>query len=105
MTEGKALYADLVAEHLTRPEVSIGRMLRNDGLKINGRTFAFISMRERLVVKLPQERAAALVAVGTAHAVEMGTRRMREWVEIPELDEDTWRALMEEAAAYVETLA
>lgn len=101
---GQALYADLVDEQLARPEVSIGRMLRNDGLKINDKTFAFISMRERLVVKLPQERAAALVADGTAQVLEMGTRRMREWVELPELDEDTWRGLMNEAAAYVETL-
>jgi hypothetical protein len=51
-----------------------------------------------LVVKLPADRADALVEAGGTR-LEIGSRRMREWVRIsPGPD---WRVLAHEALAHV----
>lgn len=80
-------------------------MLRSDGLRVAGKVYAFYSVRDGLIVKVPAARAAALVADGTAEQVRMGERRMKEWIELREPVEEVWRALMDEAAGYVGTLS
>ncbi|MBF8193364.1 MmcQ/YjbR family DNA-binding protein [Nonomuraea sp. K274] len=105
MATAQELYDDLVTEHLARPEVSMGRMFHAEGLKVNGKVYAFFSRdRDRPVVKLPAARAGELVREGTAELMRMGGRRMREWVQLGEPDEEAWRRLMTEASAYVEAL-
>ncbi|MGN9840213.1 hypothetical protein ACTMTI_19025 [Nonomuraea sp. H19] len=101
MATAEELYEDMVAEHLTRPDVSMGRMLHADGLKVGGKAYAFFSKDRGVVLKLPAPRAGELVGEGTAEVVRMGTRQMREWVALREPDEEVWRRLMAEAAAYV----
>ncbi|MGP3917876.1 hypothetical protein [Nonomuraea sp. 10N515B] len=103
MASAQELYDDLVAEHLARPDVSMGRMLHADGLKVRGKAYAFFS-RDRVVLKLPAARAGELVGEGTAEVLRMGSRQMREWVALREPDEVVWRRLMAEAATYVESL-
>jgi hypothetical protein len=106
MVAAQELYDDLVMEQLARPGVSLGRMFHSEGLRIEGKVYAFFSTsRDRVVLKLPAARAAGLVADGTAEVMQMGGRRMREWVGLPEPEEETWRGLLAEAAAYVESLA
>ncbi|NRQ36137.1 hypothetical protein HII36_30520 [Nonomuraea sp. NN258] len=104
MATAQELYDDLVAEHLTRPQVSVGRMLHADGLKVDGKTYAFFA-GDRVILKLPAPRAAELLRDGTAEVVRMGRRQMREWVGLRVPDESVWRDLLGEAARYVETLA
>jgi hypothetical protein len=53
------------------------------------------------VVKLPAERCAELIGTGSAHAFEVGRRRMREWVRIGEVDDARWARLAQEARTYV----
>ena len=53
-----------------------------------------------LVVKLPAFRAADLVADGSAKPFQVGTRVMREWVEITG-PRRSWPALAREALAFV----
>ncbi|MEV4174763.1 hypothetical protein [Nonomuraea sp. NPDC049709] len=103
MVTAQELYDDLVMEHLARPEVSMGRMLHSDGLRVNGKVYAFFA-RDRVIVKLPAARAGGLVADGTAEVVQMGTRRMRDWVGLRAPDEEVWRGLLAEAATYVQGL-
>ena len=59
------VFADIVAEELTGPGVTFERVLRNEGLKVDGKLYAFVA-RGRLVVKLPAERCRELVADGRA---------------------------------------
>ena len=59
----QALFDEVAAEYLSRPDVSVGRMLRRDGLKVNGKVFPAL-LDDRLVVKVPAQQASALVAAG-----------------------------------------
>jgi hypothetical protein len=103
-TPVQEVYDELAAEHLRRPEVSLGRALQNEVLKVNSKIFAFLR-HGRLVVKLPAPQARALVAAGEAVPFESGGRRMKEWVavELPSAPADysLWRELMADASGYV----
>ena len=92
------------------PAVEQKTTFRSPGLRVDGKIFAFLGRQERLVVKLPRDRAQALVAEGSAELVVMGTRTMREWVGIPLGDDAdagtrTWRSYAREAHDYVASLA
>lgn len=98
------LYDDLSAEALTRPGVRPGRSLRGGTLTVGGKTFAFLH-GDRLIVKLPAARAADLVARTGAVHFEAGGRLMREWISVGEPEDgEAWRALLDEAYAYVREL-
>jgi len=104
----RALFDEIAADYVARPGVSLGRMLRSEGLTVGGKVFAFLD-DVRLVVKLPAPQAAAMVASGDAQPYEPRPgRRMREWVAVGlqegAADEDRWRELVEAAAAYVGSL-
>lgn len=98
------LYDALAAEQLERPKVTIGRALQNDVLKVDEKIFAFLK-DERLVVKLPAAQAARLVAAREAVPFESGGRKMKEWVSVGDADEQRWRGLIDDARAYVASLA
>ena len=65
------------------PDVAMGAMFRSPGLRVGGKIFAFLGTGGELIIKLPSDRVAELVDEGTAERVVMGTRTMREWVEVP----------------------
>ncbi|MDO5753685.1 hypothetical protein [Arthrobacter sp.] len=89
--------------------VEIGTMFRSPGLRTGTKIFAFLGHGDYLIVKLPRARAQALTSEGGAELVTMGTRTMREWVEIPALADygttlATWTALATEALHFVGNL-
>lgn len=98
------LYAALAAAELAKPDVSTGRSLRSGTLTVGGKMFAFLDAG-RLIVKLPAERAAGLIATTDAVPYEAGGRLMREWVSIP-LPEDPaeWETVLAEAYAHVRAI-
>ncbi|MFI6600923.1 MmcQ/YjbR family DNA-binding protein [Nonomuraea sp. NPDC050536] len=98
MATTQQLFDDLSQEYLIRPTVSTGRMLHAEGLKVNGKVFAFLS-NDRLILKLPAERVIALVANGEAHIFTSGNRKMREWVAIT--TQETWEPLLAESYTFV----
>jgi hypothetical protein len=59
------------------------------------------SPHRRPLVKLP-ERVDALVSCGRAQAFAPSGRRFREWAAIPTERSRTWRALLDEALAFVD---
>lgn len=88
--------------------VEIGTMFRSPGLRTNGAIVAFLG-GDRLIVKVPQDRAAELVDDGLAEPVTMGTRTMREWVAVPMAASpgetaDRWTPLAREALTYVRSV-
>ena len=88
--------------YIDRPGVTTGTGFGgNDGLRIDGRIFAML-VRGELVVKLPSDRAAAMVERLEGRPFEPGTGRvMREWVSVPVERADSWTRLVDEAFRYV----
>jgi hypothetical protein len=73
---------------------------------VRGKIFAVVNSAGNLMVKVPEQRADALEADGTATRMVMRGRVMREWVEMPpERGEAAWEALLEEAYAYLDEIA
>ena len=86
--------------------IDLGTMFRSPGLRTGNKIVAFLGHGDRLIVKLPHPRAAALVDDGIAEPVIMGAHTMREWVAIPaspdlETTLRAWTALTREALQYV----
>jgi hypothetical protein len=78
-----------------------GRMLRSPGLRTGGSFYAF-APPGALVVKLPEERVRALIAEGRGEpCAPRPGHPMREWVRLPDPDEETALALVLEARAFV----
>lgn len=78
-----------------------GRGFGANALKVDGRIFA-MSDDAGLVLKLPRDRVAALVASGAGLPFDAGKGRpMKEWVIVPWPSRDASRALAEEALAFV----
>lgn len=86
---------------LPEPDVEEGTGFgTNPGLRTSGKIFAILHSAE-LVVKLPAARCTELVTSGRARPFEIGTRTMREWIRVAEVDEQEWLRLAREARAYV----
>jgi hypothetical protein len=56
----------------------------------------------RLVVKLPRNRVASLIAAGAGLPFDAGKGRpMKEWLAVAGDDEETWLAMAREAMSFV----
>lgn len=100
-------FAAATAPLLDLPTVRTGTMLHSPAVAVDGKYFAFVGMDDRLIVKVPAGRVAALVAAGVGEPLEMRGRAMREWVAVPVVEDDVerealCRALLDEALAFVE---
>jgi hypothetical protein len=84
-------------------------MFASEGLKLNGKFFAFVGRGGELIVKLPADRARQLIDAGDASRLEVGTRSMREWAAIPLPTGpdgiESWRAITAEAFEFLVQLA
>ena len=93
-----AAAARLLAEH---PEDEEGRMLHAPGLRTGG-TFYGFAPDDALVVKLPADRVAELIAGGAGEPCSPRRGRpMREWVTIPAPDEATCLRYLREARDFL----
>jgi hypothetical protein len=76
----------------------------SDALQVNGRIFAMVS-QGRLVLKLPRERVAALIASGEGATYDAGkSKPLQEWVVLDEGAHGRSLPLAEEALAFVSGL-
>jgi hypothetical protein len=70
------------------------------GLRVDGKIFAMLP-HGALVVKLPRDRCAAMVAAGEGELFVVGKRTMREWLVVDGVDEDAWAELAADAPEFV----
>ena len=96
---------DRIAAGMTKLEgVTLGSGRRGFGsgaLHVSGRIFAMVS-GGRVVVKLPPDRVASLIATGDGSPFDAGKGRpMKEWVALAPGDDETWWARAEEAREFV----
>jgi hypothetical protein len=101
----QAVLDRLSGDYIVRSGVERDRMFGSDGLKVNGKFFAFIGREGRLILKLPASQAADLVAAGKAEPVTIGSRKTREWVGLPMPgapgDTAEWKRALGDAHSYV----
>jgi TfoX/Sxy family transcriptional regulator of competence genes len=72
-------------------------------LKVGGKIFAML-VRGRLVVKLPRARIHTLIESGEGERFDAGKGKpMAEWFALSSTSTRGWRALAEEAMAFVES--
>ena len=89
MSDARQLYDGLTDDLLYDPAVGRSTMMGYPCVRRAGRFFAsFDEQADALVVKLPSERVAELIADGTGEPFAPNGRTFREWVTIPELDPD-----------------
>lgn len=101
--EHEATFWDLAGElRAEDPAVAEGTIMGSRCLRVGGEFFAAVfSNDQALVVKLPAERVDELVGGGQGREFAPAGKVFREWVAVPGLDEERWRALMAEARDFV----
>jgi hypothetical protein len=103
-TSIEARFAKLVRAFADDPGVAVGGGRRGFGsgtLQVRGRIFAMVS-HGRLVLKLPRERVAGLIAAGAGGPFDAGKGKpLAEWLALGDADDVIWRDLAREAALFV----
>src|SRR5688572_8122521 len=98
VSAARKLYDALTDDLLYDPAVGRSTMMGYPCVRRAGHFFAsFDAHAEALVVKLPRERVAELVAGGIGEPFAPNGRVFREWVTIPDPDPGMWEALLAEA--------
>jgi hypothetical protein len=100
----EARFVRLARALADEPGVEIGAGRRGFGsgaLQVEGRIFAMLS-HGRLVLKLPRDRVAGLIATGGGRPFDAGKGKpLAEWVGLGDADDASWRDLAREAAEFV----
>jgi hypothetical protein len=97
------LLQSIAETQLSTPGVTTGTGFgRTEGLRTaSGKIFAML-VRGELVVKVPKGRVDELVASGVAKRFDAGRGRpMKEWASVNPIASRRWRALVDEARAFV----
>ena len=94
----ETLFWELAQQLLAEPGITRSTMMGYPCLRANGAFFACVERATgHLIVKLPAQRVAALVATGQAQPFAPSGRTFREWAAFPVADPAEWRALLAEA--------
>jgi len=107
---GLDLLHEIAATLAARGPIEHSTMFGRPGLRTGTKIVMFLGADDRLMLKLPLARVNALVEDGLVDRVTIGTRTMREWVEIPSEDDpdvtfENWMAFAHESFDYVRQLA
>jgi hypothetical protein len=100
MTAGE-LFERLSAPHVDSGMAERGKIFHSTGLKSGDHFFAFVR-EDEIVMKLPAQRVAELIADGAGRQFDARRGRpMREWVCIHAADVSSCERLLEEARQFV----
>jgi hypothetical protein len=99
--EARKLYEELTDDLLYDPAVGRATMMGFPCIRLAGKFLAtYDGKAGRLVLKLPRERVAGLIANGSGETFAPAGKVFREWVAIPTIDRDLWQQLLAEAVEF-----
>lgn len=102
---GHEQFWELAEPHLASGRLVEGTMMGHQCLR-TARTNGFVATIERatgnVVVKLPKARVAELIESGVGLSFAPAGKVFREWVSVPDIDEETWSTLLEESIGFVD---
>lgn len=97
-----ALFWDLAEPLIGAGRADEGELMRSRCIRVQGE---FLAMPEYqtgdLVVKLPKERVAELIAAGDGLAFAPAKKVFKEWVQVPARNKKLWSTLLEEGIEFV----
>ncbi len=102
-TDAHVVFWELIEElQVADPRVVEGTIMNGRCARVGTEFLALVAYKDSgLVVKLPRERVAELVVSGQGQPFGPGKKVFKEWLSVPELDRDVWRALLLEGIAFV----
>jgi hypothetical protein len=99
--DARDLYEELTDDLLYDPAIGRATMMGYPCVRLAGRFLAsYDDKAGSLVVKLPRERVAELVDNGNGDPFAPAGKVFREWISIPTIDPELWRALLTEAVDF-----
>ncbi|MEO6968039.1 MAG: luciferase family protein [Rhodanobacteraceae bacterium] len=98
---GIETFAALAAHHGVEWMPSGSSRFGADALRVNGKIFAALTRKHRLLLKLPPPRVAQLLAEGRAERFASGGRVMNGWITLTPQQASEWMPLADEARAFV----
>ena len=100
MTDAGATFDAIAQRMAAEPDTDERRAFHSPCVRARGRIFAML-VRGELVLKLPAERCADLVAAGAGRAFDRGQGRpLKEWVTVGDPGARGGLELAEEALAF-----
>lgn len=101
-TNEHALFWDVAQPLLASGTATEGTIMSSTCLRVGSEFLAMPHHKEYgLVVKLPKQRVAELIEQGHGRPFSPAGKVFREWVHIPEPDEEHWLALLHEGVEFV----
>jgi hypothetical protein len=99
--EARDLYEELTDDLLYDPAVGRATMMGFPCVRLAGKFLATYDGKAGcLVLKLPRERVAGLIANGSGKTFAPAGKAFREWVSMPTIDRDLWQQLLAEAVEF-----
>ena len=101
--DGTELFWQLAETLYTEyPRVNEGTMMGGRCLRVDSEFLALVGFKSGgLVLKLPRQRVTGLIEEGVGEAFAPAGKVFKEWVHVPEVDEDVWMGLLREGVAFV----
>jgi len=99
--DARSLYDQLTDDLLYDPAIGRATMMGYPCVRLAGKYLAsYDDKRGCLVVKLPRERVAELVAHGDGEPFAPAGKVFREWVAIPTVDRRLWEQVLADAVDF-----
>ena len=93
---------NLAQEQLARVDVERGTIMGRDCLRTKGDFYAMIDERSGgLLVKLPADQVAKLIAAGRGEPFKPARHVFKEWLAVPTYERRRWARLLDEARDFV----
>lgn len=100
--DGASLFWDIAAEMYEDAAVERSTMMGFPCLRVHGGFFAMMNDKTgELIVKQNRSRVQELIDEGLGESFAPAGKVFKEWVAVPDADEDRWRKLMADAKSFV----